>query len=474
MTPNDLSRLDATDQAALVTRGEITAEELVSAACERLERLGPALGALSTFWRAGPEAIAASLNSEGPFRGVPFLMKDVGARQIGQPYHAGNRALRALDHRADADTLLGARFRELGFITLGNSRAPEFGLQSNTWPLVQGPTRNPWNLQRSAGGSSGGACAAVAAGLVPVAHASDGAGSIRIPASWCGLIGLKPSRDRIAWRHSGRQRADVEFVVARSLRDTAILLDLLRPARERARHAAPYRTALDAPSRSLRIGFCTRSFGGRPVAPECIDAVQSTLARLEALGHRIEDAAPETFSEYEERSLHAAVLGFVEYRECLRDLGARLGRRVDPEDVEPFLWELAHVEFDAPASADIEHSTRWLRGWEERTRAWFDSFDLLVTPTVCEVAPNLDELDPRRHAPLELLDAMVPHMAFTETWNATGQPAISLPLAWREADGLPIGVQLVAPSGRDDRLISMAASLLPTQATLPRVPPIHA
>jgi amidase len=285
---------------------------------------------------------------------------------------------------------------------------------------------------------------------------------------------LKPSRDRIAWRHSGRQREDVEFVVARSLRDTAGLLDLLRPAGDRARHPTPYSEALARPPRPLRIGFCTRSPVDQPVTGECIEAVESTVARLEDLGHRVEDAAPETFLEYEERSLHGAVLGFLEYRECLRDLETRIGRRVDPEDVEPFLWELAHVDFGARTAADIERSTRWLAGWENRTRVWFESFDLLVTPTVCEPAPDLDELDPRRHAPLELLGKMVPHMAFTEIWNATGQPAISLPLDRRREDGLPIGVQLVAPPGRDDRLIALAACLLPTQTSLPRVPPIHA
>src|SRR5262245_20315050 len=238
------ARLDATAQAALVRRGEVTPRELTIAACERIERADTAIGAVPVRFFDHALAAAERVKPQARFAGVPFLMKDVGARQAGQPYYAGNRALRAADYRAGRDTLLGARFRELGLVTVGNSNAPEFGLQSNTWPLAHGPTRNPWAPDRAAGGSSGGACAAVAAGLVPVAHASDGAGSIRIPAAWCGLVGLKPSAHRVAWGHAGMGRAEVEFVVARSLRDTAALLDDLRPAAEREQEPDFYTAAL--------------------------------------------------------------------------------------------------------------------------------------------------------------------------------------------------------------------------------------
>ena len=226
-----------------------------SAACERIERADAVIGAVPVRFFDHALAAAERVKPQARFAGVPFLMKDVGARQAGQPYYAGNRALRDADHRADRDTALGRRFREIGLVTVGNSNAPEFGLQSNTWPLAHGPTRNPWAPERAAGGSSGGACAAVAAGLVPVAHASDGAGSIRIPAAWCGLFGLKPSRDRIVWRHRGRGRADVEFVVARSLRDTAAFLDELRPARVREQEPDVYFAALhSAAPHQRRLG----------------------------------------------------------------------------------------------------------------------------------------------------------------------------------------------------------------------------
>jgi len=464
----DWARLDATGQAALVRRGEVSPRELAAAAFERIERADTVLGAVPVRFFDHALAAAERVKPQARFAGVPFLMKDVGARQKGQPYYAGNRALRDADHRADRDTVLGRRFRALGLVTVGNSNAPEFGLQSNTWPLAHGPTHNPWALERAAGGSSGGACAAVAAGLVPVAHASDGAGSIRIPAAWCGLVGLKPSADRIAWRHAGKGLSEVEFVVARSLRDTAAFLDELRPARVREQEPDHHLAAPASAPPRLRIGLSTRSPAGTGVDPDCERAARATAAALEALGHRVEECEPATLDEYLDRALHGALLGAAEYRACLADLALRLGRPVTPDDVEPFLWELAHLDAGTTSHAQLAASREWNRGWVARTLAWFDSFDLLVTPTVCEPAAPLAALDPHCHEPLELLEKMVPHMAFTEPWNATGQPAISLPLAWSD-EGLPLGVQLVAKPGREDWLMAVAAELVPNDGIQPQL-----
>jgi amidase len=196
---SELSTMDATAQAELVRRGELTPLELVDAAIARIERVNPTLNAVIAplFEEARAAAVSPDL-PDGPFRGVPFLLKDLGAMQKGQPYYMGNRALRDAGFRSPADTPLGTRFRLAGLITLGKTNLPEFGLQSTTQPLAFGATRNPWALERSTSGSSGGSCAAVAAGLVPIAHANDGGGSIRLPAAWCGLVGLKPSRGRIS------------------------------------------------------------------------------------------------------------------------------------------------------------------------------------------------------------------------------------------------------------------------------------
>ena len=453
--------------------GEISAPELVEAACGAVERVDPELGAVPVRFFEAALARAATVDPSAPFAGVPFLMKDVGARQEGQPYYAGNRALRDADHRAAADTALGARFREVGLVTIGNSSAPEFGLQSNTWPLVYGPTRNPWDPERAAGGSSGGACAAVAAGLVPVAHASDGAGSIRIPAAWCGLVGLKPSRDRVVWRHAGHGLSEVEFVVARSLRDTATFLDWLR-ARRHGRRPGEFSAALRREPRGLRVGYWVRSPAHTPVDPEARAAVERTAQRLAERGHAVAEEAPASFSEYHERALHGAVFGAAEYRDCLADLEERLGRPVGRGDVEPYLWELSRIDHGEASETALDDAARWNRSWARRTRGWFRDHDLLVTPTVCEPAPRLADLDPERLAPLEMLERMVPHMAFTEPWNATGLPAISLPLAWSKA-GLPIGVQLVSGRGRERLLLAVAASLMPAEPDpdAPR-PRIHA
>jgi len=462
--------LDATDQAALVRSGAASAAELVGAACERVERVDVRLGAVPIRLFEAARAAARTVERDAPFAGVPFLMKDVGARQAGQPYTAGNRALRDAGHVAEHDTPLGAAFRALGLVTVGNSSTPEFGLQSNTWPLAYGPTRNPWDPARCAGGSSGGACAAVAAGLVPAAHASDGAGSIRIPAAWCGLPGLKPSRDRVVWRHAGRGRPDVEFLVARSLRDTATALELLL-----AKGASPgrFQEALRLPPRALRVGLCTRSPAGSPTHPDCRAAAEAAGAALEALGHTVESAAPAALFEYEERALHGAAFGFHEYRACLDELEERLGRTVTSDDVEPFLWSLARHEPPEGSPEDLERAVAWTRSWTARTLAWFADFDLLLTPTVCEPAPTLESLDPLEHEPLELLDKMVLHMAFTEPWNATGQPALTLPFGL-SAEGLPLAVQLVAAPDAEETLLA-AGAVLEAEAPEPgRRPRIHA
>jgi len=473
---DNLSRLDATAQAELVTRREVSPVELVEAAIRRIERIDPLIGAVPVRFFEGALRTAASVKLGAAFAGVPFLMKDVGARQAGQPYYAGNRALRDADHRADADTPLGARFRELGLVTLGNSNTPEFGLQSNTWPLAHGPTRNPWDPSRAAGGSSGGACAAVAAGLVPVAHASDGAGSIRIPSAWCGLIGLKPTRDRVIWRYAGRGLPDVEFVVARSLRDTATLLDELQPKRARVAEPSRFARSIRETPRRLRIGFCLRSPDGCEVHASCVAGVERTVAEMAKAGHIVVEEAPPALFQYKERAFVGMFLGSLGYGECIEDLEIRLGRPIEASDVEPFLWELAASPESIVATADpdaLERAVEWTRAWERSLLAWFETYDLLVTPTVYEPAPLIESMNPVRLSPLELLERMVPHMSFTEPWNATGQPAISLPLGW-SADGRPVGVQLVARVGAEDDLLAASAQLLDVLGEPERRPRIHA
>lgn len=463
----ELAGLDATAQAELVRRGACTAAELVEAAIARIEAVDPGLNAVVVRLFDDARRIARGPLPPGPFRGVPFLMKDVGARQAGQPYYAGNRALRDAAYRAPRDTPLGARFRDVGFVTVGKSSTPELGMQSTTQPLAFGPTRNPWDPSRSSGGSSGGACAAVASGMVPAAHASDGAGSIRIPAAWCGLVGFKPSRGRIVAADRSPDRTDVEFAVARSLRDTSTLLHALG-ADEPSSHGPGAR-----PAGRLRVAWTARSPAGA-THPACARAVSDAAEALATAGHRVREDAPGALYEYEERSWHGVLLGPAHFRERLDDLCELLGRPLSPDDVEPFLWELAHAEPDEVDPADHERAVAWVRAWGERVAAfWRDRCDVLVTPTVPDLPPRLGELDANRHDPVTLLERMTPHMAFTEPFNATGQPALSLPLGW-SAEGLPVGVQLVAARGADELLLQLGAGLLPESGTASRRPAVHA
>ena len=479
VAPGELAFLDATAQAELVRRRELSPRELVRAAIERVERIDPGLG--SVVIRLFDEACSASrvrTLPPGPFPGVPFLMKDVGAVQGGQPYFAGNRALRDAGYHTPTDSYLGARFRNAGFVAVGKSKVPEFGLQTTTQPLAFGPTRNPWDLERSPGGSSGGACAAVAAGLVPLAHANDGAGSIRIPAAWCGLVGLKPSRGRVALEPTTIGRSIVGFAVTRSLRDAAALLDAVQGSEpgdlfRLAPPARPYVDEMRTAPRRLRVGVLARSPGGDPVHPECAAAVRSAAELLESLGHRVEESWPAALFE-EERALRRLGFGMLEYRLCLRALARMLGRPVTQEDVEPYLWTLAQLDGPPVAAEDHLEAEEWEQGWAVRVASWWArGFDLLVTPTVCEPAPPLAELDPTRKSPFALLTRMAPHMAFTEPFNVTGHAALSLPLHWT-ADGLPVGVQLVARVGREDLLFQVGAQLEQARPWAHRRPPVHA
>jgi amidase len=280
----------------------------------------------------------------------------------------------------------------------------------------------------------------------------------------------------VVWRHAGQGRPEVEFVVARSLRDTAALLDELRPRGPRRAEPSRFKLSVTHAPRRLHVGFCLRSPAGSQVEPHCSAAVERVVAEMERLGHIVTEDAPTALFEYGERALFGAVLGPLGYRECLEELEERLGRPVESCDVEPFLWDLAAgrvVDGEGPAPEDVQRAIEWTRSWAQVLLGWFDQRDILVTPTVAELAPRLDSLDPGELAPLELLEKMVPHMAFTEPWNVTGQPAISLPLGW-SPEGLPVGVQLVGRADAEDDLLAAAAQLLDALGEPERRPRVHA
>ncbi len=467
---DEFERLDATAQAALVREGEVTPLELVDAAIARIERGNDALNAVihERFERARDEA-RGSL-PDGPFRGVPFLLKDLDGFSAGDPYHGGNRALAEAGYVAGSDSHLTTKFREAGLVILGRTNTPELGLMPSTEPLAKGPTRNPWNHAHTPGGSSGGSAASVAAGFVPMAHASDGGGSIRIPASCCGLVGLKPSRGRISM---GPELGEAwgglvsRMAVTRTVRDCAALLQAVQGAMPGDPYTAPppvtpYPELLDADMRPLRIGYATRCGDpGIETSPDCVEAVSRAAGLLESLGHRVEEA-PATAWNSEEFYVSSMAHFMVAYGAWtaaeLDRIGAMIGRPVTEADVEPGTWLIAEPGRSATAGDYLAAIEFFHQGGREIARFWSDDgFDLLLTPTIPEPPPALGGFhDP--DDPLVGLARSSQIVPFAAPFNITGQPAMSLPLH-RSESGLPIGVQLVADLYREDVLLRVAAQL---------------
>src|SRR3954452_11803636 len=473
---DDLARLDATAQAELVRKGEVSPPELVDAAIERIEASNGDLNAvIHKLYDEGREAASGDL-PDGPFRGVPFLLKDLGAAFAGQPLHMGTQYLKDADFRAPVDTHLAERFRRAGFVTIGKTNTPELGILPTTEPKAYGPSRNPWDVSRSTGGSSGGSAAAVASGMVPVAHANDGGGSIRIPASECGLVGLKPTRQRIS---EGPLIGDnmsgltVELVVSKSVRDTAAILEAVHgPAPGDPYHAPPpsrpYTEEVGADPGKLRIGLLTEPLLEAEPNEVVAEAARDAARLLESLGHEIEESHPTGFEEMDivDTFLTRWMAG---QAATLDQLQAVVGREIGPGDVEPLTWALA--EEGRRRSADRYLAAVGQHQLISRMIAeWFESgFDLLLTPTLGEPPPLLGSFDDSGEDPTAALMRGAQTATFTATFNVTGQPAISLPLHWSE-DGLPIGVQLVAGFGEENLLLRVASQLEEARPWADRVP----
>ena len=464
---DDLAVMDATAQADAVRRGDVSARELVDRSIAGLEELNPVLNAVihERFERARGEA-AAGFDTDAPFAGVPFVVKDLIAHSAGDPFHEGIATLADERFVEESDTDLVSRFRAAGLITIGRSNTAELGLLPTTEPSSYGPSRNPWDLERTPLGSSGGSAAAVAAGIVALAHANDGGGSIRGPASACGLVGLKPTRGRVSL---GPEFGDLasgivaEFAVTRSVRDAANLLDALvaLPSSGEPYVAPPPATTFAAAchtSGRLRIGMMSHMPSTHEVVHEqCVDAVLATARLLEDLGHDVVESHPAAIDEADFARHAARIMPFAFAAFCLDWWERRIGRQFGPDDVEPFTWFCAERGRRLNAGQYLS-AVEWIQAWGRRMASWWSTgFDLLLTPTVPTPPPALgtmiDPEDPRitgqRAAPI---------VSFMLPFNMTGQPAISLPLHW-STDGLPIGTQLVAATGRED-IVLMAASQL--------------
>jgi amidase len=455
--------MDAVDQADLVARGEVSPLELLEAAIERIERVDPVLNAVVIRWFDHARDTARSELPDGPFRGVPFLIKDLFAGYAGQPITNGNRALKKEGAISPADTTLVSRFRDAGLVIAGRTNSPELGSVPTTEPLAWGATHNPWDTSRSPGGSSGGAAAAVASGMVPFAHASDGGGSIRIPASCCGLVGLKPSQGRISLGPVRDETAlSVELCVSRTVRDTATLLDAVRGSAVGDTVMAPapasrYVDELGAEPGRLRIGLLDHHPQGGAVAPECAAAARSVATLLESFGHAVEPAWPQALEDTSLR-VHFATLWCTNMGVGLRRFEEQIGRALTADEFEPMNRVQADVAAHftavdyALAFSAATQFRRALQTW------WADGWDLLLTPTVAELPVPLGTFANDPENPMAAVERAFQFIPFTPPFNMSGQPAINVPVEWTDA-GLPVGVQLVAGYGREDVLLQVASQL---------------
>jgi len=460
-----LADLDATAQAELVRSGAATPRELVDAAIARIERSNPELGAVIVpmFDEARATCDAAP---HGPFRGVPIVIKDLGATVGGVPQAMGTLPLKRSRYTPAEDSHLVAALKRAGFVIVGKSNTSELGIVPAAEPLAWPPTRNPYDVSRGSGGSSGGSACAVASGMVPIAHANDGGGSIRIPASCCGLFGLKPSRARVSmYPAPGDAGLVCEHVVARSVRDSAAVLDVLAGMMPGDPYTAPpqlssYLAELAVPPKPLKIGFATRHINVQGDVedshPDCVAAVRYAARLLADLGHHVEPAdIPETSDpEFVPRFL---TLWFVGVSTRIDEVSQLIGRPVAQDEVEPLTWALSELGkmIKAPAYAS---AWTWVHAATRKISAFFERYDLWLTPTVTSPPMPLGTFASNGDDPLEGIMNAGDFAPFTALFNATGQPACSVPL-FHNGQGLPIGVQLAAAYGREDLLLRTAAQL---------------
>jgi amidase len=491
----DYLRHDATGLAELVRRGEVTPLELVETAIARIERLNPAVNAVIHRMDAAARRTAQEPVRDGPFPGVPFLVKDLLSMVQGEPFQCGSALLRGFV--APHDSELVRRYRRTGVVLLGKTNTPEFGLTPVTEPAAFGPTRNPWDRSRTSGGSSGGSAAAVACGMVPIASGGDGGGSIRIPASCCGLFGLKPTRGRVPMGPDSGEiwhGAVVEHVLTRSVRDSAAMLDAtagpdpgapyVAPARER-----PFAEELARDPGPLRIAFTAKPWLGSTVHPDCVAAVQDAARLLESLGHTVEEASPELDGPGFARAFLTMICA--ELGGDLREAERAVGHRARPGDLEPATWALGLLGRTMPA-ADFMAAIRLLQRTGRSVAPFFARYDVLVTPTVSAPPVPTGALQPTRRERrlLQLLGAarsgtllrwagvleqtaakVFEWIPWTPVINATGQPAMSLPLSWN-GEGLPIGVHVIARFGDEATLFRLAAQLERARPWFDRLSPL--
>jgi amidase len=494
---SDYDKYDGLGLAELVRKKEIKPTELVEEAISRIEKLNPQLNAvIYKMYELARKAADGDL-PDGPFKGVPFLMKDIMMAYAGVPLTSGSRFFK--DFVPDHDSELVKRFKAAGIIVVGKTNTPEFGLVPITEPELFGPTNNPWDLSRTPGGSSGGSAAAVAARMVPLAHGSDGGGSIRHPASCCGVFGLKPTRGRNpvgpdfgeAWRGLG-----CGHVLTRSVRDSAAMLDATAGPDVGALYyavppARPFLSEVGADPGKLRIAFTSKPFLGATVDKDCVKGLEATAKLCQDLGHEVLEAAP----QIDGRAFAKAFLTIVcvETRATIEEAEVLLNRKASFKDFEPSTWALGLLGRQCRAP-EFSKSLNLAQLTARQIGEFFEKYDVLLTPTLAMPPVATGTLQPKgiRAAGMKLLgslnagglistisgiDALAEHvfgfMPYTPLFNVTGQPAMSVPLYWNDA-GLPIGMQFVSRYGDEATLFRLAGQLEKAKPWSERIPPICA
>ena len=495
---SEYATYDGLGLAELVRKKEVKPSELVEEAISRIEKLNPQLNAVIYKMYELARKTADGDIPDGPFKGVPFLLKDIRAACAGVPLTSGNRFLK--DFIPGYDSEMVKRFKAAGVVIIGKTNTPEFGLMPVTEPRLFGPTNNPWNLARTPGGSSGGSAAAVAARMVPLAHGTDGGGSIRIPASCCGVFGLKPTRDRNpmgpdvgeSWRGFVCQH-----VLTRSVRDSAAMLDATAGPDVGAPYYAvppvrPFLSEVDVDPKKMRIAFTFKPFFGSTVDKDCINALEATVKLCQDLGHEVVEAAPQVDGRAFVRAF--IVILSVETRATIEENEVLLNRKASPEDFESGTWRLGLLGKQFLAT-DFSRSLNLLQRMTRQIALFFQEYDVLLTPTLAKPPlvtgslrpkesqrsrmrnllekPNTGELIDRLDGleiPSEHTYEFIP---YTTLFNVTGQPAMSVPLYWND-EGLPIGVQFVGRYDDEATLMRLAGQLEKAQPWSERVPLICA
>jgi amidase len=477
MAFSDYASYDGLGLAELVRRGEVQASELVEEAITRIERHNPTLNAVVHEIYDSAREIAGqtpATGTPGPFQGVPLVLKDILGDAQGVPSTSGSRFLAG--RVASRDSELVIRYRRAGLIPVAKTNAPELGLVPTTEPQAYGPTRNPWNLDHSSGGSSGGSAACVAAGIVPIAHANDGGGSIRIPASCCGLVGLKPTRAR---NPLGPALGDVmggmvaEHVVTRSVRDSAAVLDCTAgpdvgdpywaPPPER-----PFLEEVARPPGRLRIAYWPRLPAGGALHSECVEAVESTTRLCEELGHDVVEATPPIDPGFVTQAFltlwSAGAAGTIDA------LALVTGRKPDPAFFEPLTWAF-YERGSAIRASEYLIAIIGLQLVTRQVARFLEEYDACLTTTLGAPPVRLGTIDTNESEIERAMEALGDYVPYTPLFNATGQPAISLPLHW-SAEGLPIGLHFAARAGGEGLLYRLASQLEAARPWHDRTPPV--